>query len=663
MLALLSLVLVLVLPAVAAWVALSDERIEVPPAGDHPSEAQRPGGRDLSLARGLACGVATWLIGSGLLARTVGLTVTTAWLWDGLAATASVTVLLMPRQRARLRSMWRPALGRCGAGAGLSALVFLPVAFVILRTAWSPFGSTPWYYYGLARQVAEAGRIPATSVEFATTTPFLNDYHLFTTGTAMLLLQQPGDPIAVITIVTLVGVLLLGYGVVALGSALGADRLTVLITIPLALSTGIGAMRLSAYRPEGFALGLVVLVVALSIDWYRRRAWESLATAGILIATLSQVHGIAALTTGVMVLAAALAHVAHGPRSELRRAGISLVVYAGAFGVTGLVFQGASGTGHAGGLVNQGGLADPTWEFYRIGRSSLPLLPPSNGQMLYDVPGYLYGGSWWWVTVILVLAGVGLWRRRRDPDTRLLVAFIVLTMIGLAVVAAVFMFGWDGYVPRRTGASRIPLEASLLVPAFIAVGLGCLAQATWRWRGRAVPERRRRPIMLTAVVACALVSSVGVARYNSTQALSRNDLAVWRSLPLKHDDVVLTNAYTEGFIPDVTDAQGLLDGRAPYTFGDLLHRANSLFSEAQGFFADPSAHWGFLRANDISWVIVGKASTFALSTGNAWAVPGSLDALERCGGLQRVADDDPSITVFRVVDATPAGCRSRPKSP
>jgi len=175
-----------------------------------------------------------------------------------------------------------------------------------------------------------------------------------------------------------------------------------------------------------------------------------------------------------------------------------------------------------------------------------------------------------------------------------------------------------------------------------------------------VPERRR-PIVLAVLVACALVSSVGVARYDSTQALSRLDLAVWRSLPLEQDDVVLTNAYTEGFIPDVTDAEGLLDGRAPYTFGDLLHRANSLFRGAQDFFADPSAHWGYLRANDVLWVIVGEPSTFALSTGNAWSVPSTLHALERCRGLQRVVDDDPRITVFRVVNPSPAGCRFQRK--
>jgi hypothetical protein len=673
MTALLSLLLVLVLPALAALVALSDVPGQASAADDAPDDTddtdvtddadvtgvtgeRTPTTWDLALARALAWGLAAWLLGSGLLTRTVGLTATSAWVWDAAVAAVSLVVLLLPRQRARFGGVLRPALGRLAGSAGLTVLVFLPLVLVILRTSWSPFGSTPWYYYGLARQVAEAGSIPPMSVEFTASTPFLNDYHLFTTGTAMLLVQHPGGPITVITIVTLLGALLLGVGMVALATALGADRFAALLAVPVALATGIGMMRLSAYRPEGFALGLVVLVAALSLDWFHRGDRRSLLAGGLLVATLSQVHGIAAVTAGVMVVAAALAHLVRGPRGELlRRAGIALGCYAVAVVIIGLAFHEASGTAHAGGLVDQGGLDDPTWEFYRAARGYFPSPPPSNGRMLFNVPGYLYGRSWWWVATALLLAGLGLWLRRRDRDSRLVVVFTALTLVGLALVASVFMLGWQGYVPRRTGASRIPLDASLLVPPFVAVGLGCLARQRWRWRGRTVPERRRRPILLVALVLCGLVTLVDVARYDSTQALTRDDLAVWRSLPLERGDVVLANGYTEGFIPDVSHAQGLLDGRAPYTFDGLLHRANSLFRNAHDFFVDPAHHWSFLRQHHVTWVVIGDPGTYALSTGNTWYVPQDLDVLERCHGLRLVVDN-PRLTVFRVVDPSPAGC-------
>ena len=346
--ALVALLLVLVLPALAGTVVLSD----APETSPEPGPARPPTPHDIVLSRGLACGIATWLIGSGILTRTVGLTSTSAWAWDGVVAGASVVVLLVPRQRTRLRAVLRPLGRRFAATGALTALVFAPLGYAIVHTSWSPLGSTPWYYYGLARQVADVGSIPATSVEFATTTPFLNDYHLFTTGTAMLLVQDPRAPITVVTIVTLISVLLVSLGAVAVASALGAGRRAALVAIPSVLASGIAAIRLAAYRPEGLGLGLALMILALSLDWFRRGDRRSLAAAAVLVATLSQVHGIAAVVTGVMVVSVALASLVRGPRKEqLRRAGIALTSYVVAVAVVGLAFREASGTATAGGLV------------------------------------------------------------------------------------------------------------------------------------------------------------------------------------------------------------------------------------------------------------------------------------------------------------------------
>jgi hypothetical protein len=645
--ALAGLLLVLVLPAVAGGLLLSG-----------PLDAASRTDPFVVVSRGLACGVSTWLLGSGLLARTVGLTATSAWVWDALVAAGSLVVLLLPRHRSRLRAGLGPAGRRPAEAVGLTALVFAPLGYAIIHTSWSPLGSTPWYYYGLARQVADVGSIPATSIEFGTATPFLNDYHLFTTGTAMLLVQHPDGPITVITIVTLIGVLLLGVGTAALTSALGAGRIAALLAVPLVVATGIGPTRLAAYRPEGFALGLTLLLVALGIDWLWTGDRRSLVAAGLLAATLSQVHGIAAVTAGVMLAAAMLVSVVGGARREqLRRAGVALAVLLAAVVAAGLVFREASGTVHAGGLVDRGGLADPTWEFYRAARDEVPSMPQSNAGMVLDTMRALYGSSWWWVVPFLLLAILGLWRRKRDERVRPVVAFTLVSLLGLVMIASVFMFGWSGYVPRRTGAARIFLEASLLVPPFVAIGLACLAREAWRWRGRRIlaTGRLQSLVLLAALSVLGVASLVGDSRYDDGQAPSRDELALWRSLPLTTSDVVLANGYTEGFIPDVTGAQGLLDGRAPYTFDALLHRANRLLRGAQGFFDDPAGHWDLLAENHVSWVVVGDPDAHSLGTTNVWDTPRNLRALERCAGLERVAGDA-TLAVFRVVDPGPQGC-------
>lgn len=655
--AIVALLLVLVLPALAGAVLLS------PPSRPGPQEVTP----DAALARGLACGLATWLLGSGLLARTVGLSAGAAWVWDSVVAAASIVVLLLPRHRSRLASLLRSMGLRFLAVGGLAALVFAPLGYSIVHTSWSPFGSTPWYYFGLARQVADVGSIPATSLEFGTTTPFLNDYHLFTTGTAMLLVQDPGSPMAVITIVTLLGVLLLALGTVAVTTALGGGRMAALFAVPVAVAAGIAPLRLAAYRPEGLGIGLTMLVVALCIAWLRNRDHRSLVAAVLLAATLSQVHGIAALTAGVMVTAAALVSLVRGPRAEqLRRIGIALVVLLAGVVVAGLVFHEASGTVHAGGLVDRGGLADPTWEFFRAARGEVPSMPPSNAAMIRQSVRELYDWQRWWIVPVLLLALLGLWLRRRASVARRVTAFTLVSLLGLLAVASVFMLGWHGYVPRRTGASRLMMEASLLAPPFLAVGLECLAvEASARRGGRFLrtPSRRLVGVLtaLAALVACGVSTMVRESNYDDGLAPSREQLAVWSSLPLTGDDVVLANGYTEGFIPDVTGAQGLLDGRAPYTFGDQLVRANRLLRAAHAFFADPQRHWGLLAEHDVTWLVVGEPGTYSLGTGNIWTSPHTLVALNACTGLDRVVTSR-SLTVFRVSDPGPRGCARRSQS-
>jgi hypothetical protein len=591
----------------------------------------------------------------------VGLTATWSWAWDGLVAAASVVVLLLPRYRGRLGGACGPALRRFAEVTVVGAVVFVPLGWVIASTTWSPLGSTPWYYYGLARQVAEAGSIPSTSIEFGAATPFLNDYHLFTTGTAMLLTQYGGGPITVVNTVALLSALFLALGMTALTSTLGAGRVAALCSVPIALAVGIGPQRLVAYRAEGFALGLAVLLAALGIDWLRSGDRRSLIGAVVLAATLSQVHGIAALTGGVMVTAAALVLLLRGPRRrQLIRAAIALGALLLGVLVVGLVFREASGTVHAGGLADRGGIADPTWEFFRAARDRPPSVPPSNWALVQVTLKVLYDWQKWWFVPVLVLALVGLWRARRQPPAREVVGFTLLSLLGLGVVAAVFALGWQGYVPRRTGASRLIADMSLLGPPLVAIGLeGLIAGGSALPRtGPSRPARGPRAVLAVVLVlltALGLKTMTRFGDYFDGQRPTRAQLAVWQAIPATSSDVILSNAYTEGFIPDTTGAAGLLDGRAPYTFADQLARANRLFREAADFYDDPASHWSFLAANHVTWVVVGDRGTHSLGTGNMWSTPADPGVLRACSGLRQTASTE-GLTVFKVVDPSAGGC-------
>ena len=167
-------------------------------------------------------GTGTWLISSGILARVVGVTATSGWIMTSVVAAASVGVLSLPGSLAVLRDRARDALD-LGIVLGLAAAVWWPVGVAALRVTWAPLGSTPWYYLEPADQVAENHFVPATSTEWGVTVPFLGDYHLFTTATAMLL-QQGGAGVGALHAVMVVAVALVACGAWALASALGAGR-------------------------------------------------------------------------------------------------------------------------------------------------------------------------------------------------------------------------------------------------------------------------------------------------------------------------------------------------------------------------------------------------------------------------------------------------------
>ncbi len=549
-----------------------------------------------------------WLVTSGVLARTSGLSDLSCGIAAGLLTGLSVGVLALPASR---RTLLRDHGGLAEAGwavaaMGLAVLAWLPVGLLSWATTWAPLGGTSWYYWGLAQQTADVGHLPATSVEFGITVPFLSDYPLFTTGTAALLVQAPIQQADLVRqLVTTIPVVSVGLGAALLVRMLGVGRLASLAAVPLTVGTGIAADKLTAYRPEGFAIGCLLVAVALVVGGLRHRDWCLLLPGVAMTAVLSQVHGIALVTAGVLLVAGGVVVWAF---DRTRRtallvagtgvaAGLSVVLLA-------LVVGGLSGATHSGGISSVSGVADPTWEFAQAIRGLPAGEPPDRTEMLRAGMERVYdaGGAWWYVAAGgLSLAAVVATRAGRRRFGRLGV-FAVLSLAGLAVPVAVFLFGWDSYVPRRTGTMRVVAEASLLLPVLVAGGVGAAALAAARSRpfvGRAV-----------AVVGVALTSAVGVlgsvqvADRQEATRVQREDIEALRDLGLPPGAMVLTDGYSEGVIHGVTRAHGLLEGRAPYTFPEVLDRANTVLRGAAEFYERPRANRAFLDEYDVDYVVL-----------------------------------------------------------
>ena len=599
--------------------------------------SSRPAGPGALAAQVLAGGLVAWLLASGILVRTVGLTPASVGVATVLLLGSATTVLALPRTRGVLRSVW-PDLGYLAAVAAVSCLVWLPLGVVVVGTTWAPLGSTPWYYGDLAQQIADNGHIPATSQEWGTTVPFLADYRLFSAGTAALVVVSDG--LAATQVATVIAVLVLGSGGALLARSLGASPIASLAAVPLAVGTGIGTVRVTAYRPEAWGIGLMLLLVALAVPWLRRGDRGSLVLAVLVAACLAQVHGIALVGGGVLVVAAALALLPEGGgRETLRRLLVASVAMAGGVLLVGLAMGGASGFGHSEGLADAAGPSDPTWEFVRASTGRPPSAPPGNLEIVRAALRRAYPDNTWLVGVVVALAVLALVVavRHGGParhDARRFLLFTGSALLGMTLVGAVFALGWPGYVPRRTGALRLVLEATLLVAPLVAGAThAALGEHGWcqrLWPHDTWPCWRDRALAAALLLALGAVGWAGSRHTAQGVADSRPDrdtLAALADLPIAEDAVLLANAYTEGYLTSVTAGEALLGGRAPYTFPDLLDRANRLLRESQRFFRHPRRNVDLLRRNDVSYVLVAEPGSHALANPRSFPVNRGLQAL------------------------------------
>jgi hypothetical protein len=260
------------------------------------------------------------------------------------------------------------------------------------------------------------------------------------------------------------------------------------------------------------------------------------------------------------------------------------------------------------------------------------------GDSAANAPEWLFRGA---ALAAVVGLGIALMVQLDRPTARLAIVTVVL-VAGCAAVVAYFALGWDTYVPRRTGARRV----LALLPTIVPVVLAVLVSRR---------DRRVRMGFVSVWIGVAAVVAVSswslLPRWRAAQP-STAGLAALRSLELHPGDTVLTNGYSEGFVPAVLDgASGLLDGRAPYTDGPLLARANRLLGDAMAFFAEPMVRREILTRYEVDYVLVSPTPR-AIGFGHPFAVaPDQLSTLSEL----RMVRQSPSFTLYRVVDGDDAG--------
>ncbi len=595
-----------------------------------------------------AGGLSVWTFGSELLVRAGGLHAGIVWLVTLLIGAAAIVVLRTNPSAVFSQAERRGLLASAAAVAGSVAVAGGAIIWAIVRRRDALNGPTPWYYWSLTRQTIAAGGVPVSSMEWATRLPFLDDYPGFTGASAALAVASLSpDRLVAAQLVRVVVVVAFALACFILARQLGSDRFGAAVATILAPCGAIFAFKLSSFRPEAAGYALMLLIPALAIDWFRSRRISSLVLASVAGLTLSQLHGLdwvfAMASVGGVAVAAI---VTATPRRVPVRLAISLGLGLLGTWIVGnqLLGGGLSGATKLDGLPRLSGDMDPTFEFKNlvVGRVSADDPPALGRMLLQSLRQGALGLSWnrWMFLGLLALAALAWTAAKSGERRRAALRLLIIVAVSMTLILG-FSFWlasqYSTFVPRRTGLSRVLQLIYIYFPFVIAIVITAMA-------------RRRRLVgfVVGVVITVGLfVTAMGPMSKIQSSVPPADTLGALRALDLPPKSLVLTNYYSEGFVPDLLDVPGALDGRAPYTERRTLARVNAMLRRSIQFFSTPAPYQiEDLPVQGLTHVLVATGGPYAL--GARTHFPTDLGALALRGDLKLVVRG-PGFLLYEVV--------------
>ncbi len=619
-----------------------------------PLDASTRADRFFTLA--LAAGLSAWALGGAVLMRLGALTEGPVIAGAVVLGGMSIVVLVIPGRGAVDRLALGEAIGSVAWAVAATIVGATPVLGVAWARGDSFISPTPWYYWNLVTQVVSTHGIPAFSSEWGQRVPFLDDYPGFTGGTGLLATVTGVGGYAAAHAVEGIGVVALGLSVFFLARSLGATRPGSAVGTILVFGLDVFASKLVSFRPEALGYAFALLIPAVACWWFRERGIGSACVLALVFVAGSQVHAIDWLLGGALLAGVVVAGVVgRGWRQRL----LPAIGLCGATAATWVVAGLASGNALSGGsklggvpVIHQG--VDPTFRFQDlVTTGTLVTVADSVTLARQSLERGLLGLGWAWLAtlagllvVLLIATAIG---ARSTPSGTRAARLLLVLFVGMVVIATVsfgFTVGWETYVPRRTGWSRLLQLSVVMVP--IAAAVVASAGATSSRRALRIAPPALGLFLSIAVLVHGV--SAWSAALSAAQPPSAT-LAALTTLDLPDDAIVLTNSYSEGTVQLTAGGTGVLFGRAPYTEARLLDRANALIASSQRFFAAPTAPGASMPCRGITHVLVAVDSEWRLGTSSVF--PTDLAALDARGDLRRVATG-PGFVLYEVVpDAEP----------
>ena len=638
----------------------------------------------LVLVPGAGAMLAVYPPGRAGVATRIALAFALGYAAVGLTATALVIAHVLSSSSFLLTltavtvALWAAALRRGRPGEHVAAIreelaedrlaiavglvVLLAIAVVRLRSSplldFQMFG--PWRYWADGLELADAGRVPAESLQWgALYTPaisklVLNSFHA---GSSYLLGASPLPAMGALLWVASTG---LAAGLWALGRELGLRLLSPLLPLlTLTLLNDELRRNLDVYTAENVGRMVAVCGLVVGIRALRDRdGWLEPAIAAVLFGAGFATHGVPVVALmialgwyGVARLVLERDRVAVAERMAaiaVAAPALTVALLLSAGGTIG--FQGASGADR---YRSFGADVDPTASLLAGTVQHSPtgtghwFVPPHGigtdalrtVTTVDDPPRLLL-----WAIPAVALAAAVLLARRQSAD--LGSAAIMAVGLGASLVALAFLFSYRyrTQIPGRFGIDR---EFDYLPLGLVILVLAALEPAA-AWLGRL---RAWAPAAVVAVAvalpAVAAGATVGPARTsyhaNGVKALSILD---WVAAHVPCDARILPDRVTLGTFVATTGRVSVVEGMGPYLRPEMLHPVLADVLRAHRFFQRPSGGRGFLRREGVDYVIVVKDVRIGSMVGTLDA---GVDPAAFAGvGFLRRVHTSPEADVYRV---------------
>jgi hypothetical protein len=547
-------------------------------------------------------------------------------------------------------------------GAGLLVLVAMGLVALTFSPLLNVSPSSSWRYWADAREIADAGRIPAGSLQYGMLLPptvskaFLNSFNA-AVGSSVRLRALPA-----LGALTWIGAVGLAAALWAMGRELGLRRTAPLVPLLVVMNRLFLYRETSAdlhtYKAETFGRLAIFTAVALGARALRGRervGWVDAVLAGVLLGTAAGTHLVPTVVGVTLFGWYALARLlmarirprrsvgAEEPRADPLRGPGDVLKRVGAMAGVGLLLAGAVLVLPRGDIGFQGSAGDA--QYAQFGPDFDPTLFFSAG--ILEQHPHRYSGPWYvapgQVYQADVVRATGV--QPSSPRNRHILRLLEILLAAGGLLIALAMLRWFPEEVGAVGLAAWGLGASLVAGALyfsyrydhftlawfgvrrlfdygavplVLMGLGLLEagllmlrrlERRSKWRlpgGGGLPAAAGALLVVLATAVLAPTSRVPSA--NLPRSDARAETLDWVRERAPCGARLLVSERTTGIFEIGTGRAALLEGMAPYLRPQILADVIELMTDARAFFADPADHLDFLQSNRVDFVLFVKGA-------------------------------------------------------